>query len=386
MPSKISDAKVLIVDDAEFSREVIGKVFEKNGFSNINFAENGIVALQKTEEIEPDIVLLDLIMPELDGYEYCKRIRTSPKFFTTPILVQSAADRPDEISKAFQAGATDFVSKPINADEVMARSRVHLENKFLMQDLTDYRRRVESELKSAKETQKAILPSDTEITEIQNQYGMDIEKYFEPSSELGGDFWGIKGISHNEVAFYTVDFSGHGVTAALNTFRIHTILQEQNSFSLPPGVFLSLINSHLNNLLSVGQFATMFYGVLNTNNNTFRYSSAGAPNPIVTDANGKTKIIDGSGVPLGISKDALYENKEIDFPAGSVLMLYSDALLETRNDKGDFLQERSFAGILEENKGGESKKLMQEVLRKFSSHAKDNLIDDLTINIYRRLG
>lgn len=381
----LAESKILIIDDDSFSRAIVNEIFMAAGFSNINLAENGLIGLEKTKLLEPDLVLLDLMMPELDGFEYCKKIRKDPKFKTMPILVQSAASNPKEIKKAFRAGVTDFVSKPVNPDEVIARAKVHLENRLLVHDLELYKARVEKELSNAKKTQQSILPSVTEIKEIGVQYGLDVGVHFEPSSELGGDFWGIKSISDTKLAIYTIDFSGHGVTSALNTFRIHTILQEQNKFSLPAGAFLSVINNQLNELLETGQFATMFYGIIDIEKNIIKYSSAGAPSPFIMNSAGQVSIIDSSGLPLGVSKDTEYNTKEMKFPVGATFMMYSDALIETEDANGNLISEENLMKMLKEYSGYDSIKIIQKLVDFFHLHMKNSTPDDdLTINIYRR--
>ncbi len=380
----IKDSKILIVDDTEFSRAIMQEVFKNNGFKNIEVAVDGEDALTKTYEFFPDIVFLDLLMPKLDGFEYCRRLRKDSNFEKIPILVQSASTKAQHLADAFKAGATDFINKPINPDEVMSRAFIHLENQILLRDLRKYRKRVESELNSAKEMQVSILPSKEQILDIEDRYNVDMGECFRTSSEIGGDFWGVRGVSDNEFAVYSVDFSGHGVTSALNTFRFHTLLGEQEKIFHLPHVFVSEMNNRLADLLPVGQFATMFYAIVNVEDNIMHFISAGAPFPIILKNNGEVKVVEGSGTPLGVIKDSAYDVHEVPFYKGEVLLIYSDALTETENSSGEYITEEDLANFLKENSSLDSKSLIEKLMVQFEKHSNGRLDDDLTINIYKR--
>jgi len=379
------ESRILIVDDSEFSRSILIEIFKKNGFRNIEYAEDGEIGLEKLESFEPDIIILDIVMPKVDGFEFCERVRGCEKFSGLPILVQSGTSDPYNITKIFSVGATDFVSKPVNAEEVIVRSIVHLENKILINDLMKYRKKAEEELRNAREMQNNIVPSDDCIYKSERMYGLSIAAYFEPSFEVGGDLWGMKNISDNEVAIYSVDFSGHGVTSALNTFRLHTILQSEDSFSDDPSLFLYNVNNRLKKLLNVGQFATMIYAVINIKKNVMTYASAGHTSPIVFRENGEGEMLDSAGVPLGVARNTTYDLKETEFSKGDLVLMYSDALIETGNEQGDFLSEKDIFNLVKYSKGLDSKVIMEALLEKYHKHCGAvEQSDDLTINIYKR--
>lgn len=381
--NKIENAKILVVDDAEFSRCLIQEIFSANGFKNITLVEDGEEAIEATKELEPDLVLLDLMMPKLDGFEYCKEVRKDPRFSDTPILVQSATTSPERITKAFKVGATDFVSKPINADEMIARSKVHLQNQFLLHDLKMYQSRVKQELNDAKQMQKSTMPSDIDIKDIEKKYNLNIAEHFETSSELGGDFWGMIPISKNALGIYSVDFSGHGVMAALNTFRLHTILKEDNKIK-SPAEFLFELNNKLVPLLSSGQFATMFFGIIDMDKNEIEYSSAGAPAPFLIKENGDVDILNAVGVPLGVIKSVDYDNQKADLNSGETIVLYSDALIETEDDDGGFISEDEIKSIFKASASVSARKKLAALMQKFRAHSSNPIRDDLTINIFQR--
>ena len=137
-----------------------------------------------------------------------------------------------------------------------------LERHFLIQELTRYRLRLDHELSAARDMQRQILPSDEDAKEITNRYGCEIAAHYRPSSELGGDFWGIRNIDEDRFMLFTADFSGHGVAASLNTFRLDAIIKEMEVTSPSPADFLANINASLYTLLEAGQFATMLCAII----------------------------------------------------------------------------------------------------------------------------
>lgn len=381
---QVKHAKVLVVDDTEFSRNVIKGIFNSYGFSNVESAADGLEALEKTESYNPDIVILDLLMPKLDGFGYCKAVRENPKRKQLPILVQSAVTNPQQVAEAFKSGATDFINKPINADEVIARSVVHLMNRRLVEDLRKYRQRTETELYAAKDMQSWILPHEEDIEALAKNYHVNVAVHFEPSSELGGDFWGMKPISDDKFCMYTVDFSGHGVTAALNTFRLHTIMENHQQYFHQPDMFLFWLNDLFSDLLQTGQYATIFYGVADIKSNTLSYVAAGVPSFILIREDGAVDIMSGKGIPLGVKKGSEYVTSTCDFNPGDLLVLYSDALIETADSQNIFFSEEQISKVLLENKEEPTVKKLRRLIKEFRLHSSGALEDDLTVNLYER--
>jgi phosphoserine phosphatase RsbU/P len=221
----IRNSRILVVDDNRVNRHLLMAVLQRGGFPNVSMAEDGIDALARIEESAPDLILLDLMMPRMDGFEVCRRVRANSAWKDLPILVQSSLSSSDDRKQAFSAGATDFVTKPINATELLSRVRIHLENQALLRDLQGYRSRRQTELALARSMQERLLPPPSRLAQARTDLGLSLSAHFEPSSELGGDFWDLRRDDRNRLIVWLVDFSGHGVGAALNTFRLHAILR-----------------------------------------------------------------------------------------------------------------------------------------------------------------
>ncbi|MDR3514998.1 MAG: fused response regulator/phosphatase [Azospirillaceae bacterium] len=321
-------AAILVVEDNEINRQVLIALLRRGGFSNIGFAVDGTEALALIPEFQPDLVLLDLMMPRLDGFDVCRRLRADPRFHDLPILVQSSMKRSEDRSRAFDAGATDYVTKPINALELLARIRIHLQNRALVRRLQDYRQHHETDLALARNMQLRLLPPAARQDEVR-RLGLRLTSHFAPSSELGGDFWDLRILPDGRLAVWLVDFSGHGVGAAVNTFRLHTILRRMAMAPFDPVGHLAALNEKLCGLLQFGQFATVLVGVVDCESGQFSYASAGAPPPLVWVPGDDTpRFGNSAGLPIGIRSGATYQARQIPLPPGGRLLLYSDAASE----------------------------------------------------------
>jgi sigma-B regulation protein RsbU (phosphoserine phosphatase) len=341
----IRNSRILVVDDNRVNRHLLVAVLQRGGFFNVGTAEDGVDALARIGEAPPDLMLLDLMMPKMDGFEVCRQVRANPAWKDLPILVQSSLSSSDDRKHAFSAGATDFVTKPINATELLSRVRIHLENQALLRDLQQYRNRRQTELALARSMQERLLPPPSRLAQARVDLGLSLSAHFEPSSELGGDFWDLRRDDRDRLIVWLVDFSGHGVGAALNTFRLHAILRQMDLSNFDPAEHLREVNERVCPLLRNGQFATMLVGVVDQATDTFHYASAGAPAPMIWQPGDDVpEFGDSSGLPVGILASARYENRDIPLPVGARLFLYSDGASELWTSDDTVLGEE---GLLE---------------------------------------
>ncbi|WP_339862873.1 SpoIIE family protein phosphatase [Thalassospira alkalitolerans] len=376
------DATILIADDTMISREIIASYLRSDGFTNLVFAKDGEDALEQVRKHNPDLIILDIIMPKMDGYAVCKALRADPAYAETPIIAQTALEENEGRTRIFEDGATDLILKPLNKAELIARTRIHLENRLLVKQLQAYQERTQSELELARDMQEMLIPKPEQYRGIGMDYGMTISASFQMSSELGGDMWGLAPIDKDRLGVYIVDFAGHGLGAALNTFRLHSLIWSEEDRGEDPGTYLEALNRHLKGLLPVGQYATMLYGVIDRAKETFRYASAACTSPVLGNVKtGSTVFLDGSGVPLGVIRDAQYETRELTFTTDNFLLLYSDALIETVLDDGVFLEDdrllKMVHNIVTETNG--STDLASNLADQFMDRAPVKLHDDFTV-------
>lgn len=384
----LTDARILIVDDNLVARMVISQHLKTHGFKNFVVVENGADGIKAASEVRPELIISDLIMPGMDGFEFCSQIRADPKLSDVPILIQTAADEPETRAAVFSVGATDLVTKPLNASELLARVRIHIHNRRLIDRLSEFQRRMAEELQQARAMQDFLLPGTAEIKDLTARYPLAISSYYEPSIGLGGDMWGVREIDQHRLMVYSADFAGHGVGAALNTFRLHSFISTVKEQSEDPAIWLVQANKFLCQMLQPGQFATMFCGVMDFKAEKLRYAAAASPANLLLSAGIEDRFvpIDGTGFPLGMIGNATYENHELPFPQGSLLFLFSDALIETPDMADPVFTVEKLAEFLRNHyRDGGLDELRNKVLAHLSVQSPQKPGDDLTIVLLSHL-
>lgn len=203
-----------------------------------------------------------------------------------------------------------------------------------------------AEMALARTMQAELLPPAGELTWLERRYGFRLSAHFETSSTLGGDIWGVEPLDDSRFALWLADFSGHGISAALNTFRLHTLMEHVRLERLAPAELLSEINLRLVGLLPVGQYATMLYGIVDSQAGRFTYAGAATPHPVLVQADGRVVLGDGSGLPLGISRTVDYVERSLDLNPGALLFLASDALSEGLRAHAELFNGQSIADLV----------------------------------------
>lgn len=371
---------ILIVDDVKLSREIISHFLKQAGFENLHFAVDGLDALKKVDILNPDMLILDIFMPNMNGFEVCKWIRAEDKFKDMPIMINTAMAETENRAKAFAVGVSDLLPKPVTPFELTAKVTMHLENRIILRGLKEYHTRLERDLDTARNMQSALVPTEEVLENIHQKFNLKIEQKYESSDELGGDFWGVDILDDERILVYIVDFAGHGVSAALNTFRFHSVMS-QNRDITDPAEYLEKLNKILFRLLPVEQYATMFCGIIDTKRDKFIYSAAASTAPLIGEKKSeKLVFLDPSGFPLGMIEDANYETREVEFLKGQGLFLYSDVLIESMDQRGKMIEEEGFEAMCIDSflHMGEGLSFLGRFLKIFDMHVVRPLKDDLT--------
>ncbi len=282
----LESARVLVVDALPANRGAIIRFCRWAGMQHVREADSGADCTRLIEEFDPSIVIVGTRLTDTDCLALCQTIRSNPASFNLPVLVHASIESDDQWNDLIEAGVTDVLVKPINPGECVARVRLHVEKQALVQQLQKFRRRVESELNAARRMQMGLVPSKKRLAELEGKFDLRLQAHFEPSEELGGDYWDYFTLGKGRLGILNVDFSGHGIAAAINTFRLHTLIERIQPRGYRPSVWLSMINEALKPLLPIGQFATALYGIIDPVNQTFRFSSAGAPPVFVRGPDG----------------------------------------------------------------------------------------------------
>lgn len=329
-----------------------------------------------------DVVLLDFSLPDSFGLETVTRmLDVAPRL---PIVIMTGHDDPQFAATALESGAQDYLVKsdaPSNTVSrairyAITRKTAELERQDLSERIVAQQRVLMQEVAAARSMQFDLLPRAERLAEPLARMGLEVEAYFEPSSGIGGDLWGGMDSGDNRFCCYAFDFSGHGIGAALNVFRLHALIAEHWSPAQEPAQLLELLGRSLNGLLRRGQFATMFLGVIDCAANELTWASAGAPPPALISG-GHSAFLDSRGVPLGLLASPSYATHKVAFNPGDSLLLYSDAITDAQVDGDSFGQDRFGAMIESElNRRGEVR--VDNLLDAFHAVAPPPNDDDLT--------
>jgi hypothetical protein len=242
---------------------------------------------------------------------------------------------------------------------------------------------MDHQLAAAMALQNDMLPSSEQLTQIQGHCPLDLSSYYKPRDGVGGDIWGTEIISPQCIMIYIADFTGHGVSAALNTTRFHSFVHVELANTDKPGWLLSRLNSRLHAVLPTGQFATMFCAIIDFNMQTIEYASAGAPPQLYRKSSEDPfEVISQPSLPLGILSDMAYESQSVAFRPGGALILYTDGLVETPKPPRSLHTTESLIELLNKTNGATSLELCHLILGPFSkSTVKPD--DDVTLVVVK---
>ena len=382
----VGGQRVLIGHPRPPAVTVLRSALNMIGVRAVDVAVDGDGLLAAVADVAPDLILLHagLVLGCLD---LIAQLRAAIGGRDAPILVLGRFDGIGERRALMQAGATDLIPRPVTRPELAARLRVHLENRSLNRSLQEVIRSLQTyhtgavqRMKLARDMQLGLLPSPETCAELESRYTIRLASHFESSSELGGDIWGARALDDHRFAVFLCDFTGHGVAAALNTFRLHALLAKIDLPGDDPAQTLAAINGLLVGLLPETQFAAMLYAVIDVAVGEVTYATAGAPKPIVGLADGTLEIGASVGLPLGVSAKANYRNRRLDFPPGAFLFLFSDALFEARDWEGQII---GYNGVIDLVNGLDSDAEVEggplgQLLERYFAVMPRPLADDLT--------
>ena len=371
--------RILIVDDQNSSRVMIGSILEAAGYGDLHYAADGVEAMAAIAALDPDMVILDVMMPRKDGFDVCREVRQELRH-DLPILIQTGLRDPQQRVKAFEVGASDILLKPIDAGELVSRVALHLERRRMVDSLQRYRRRMQEELKAAAAMQRSLLTPPHAVDAIAVPRGAAISSMYRASNQLGGDLWQVFEVDEARLGIFMIDLSGHGVASAINAFRVNMIVPTLEAHRADPALWLETLNRELHDMLPVEHFATAFYGVLDGGSGRLDYAAAASPAPILLRSGGEWNALEGDGIILGCLEDAAYETRTVSLAPGDRVLLYSDALTENFRDPSASLSTgdvaECFAQVGDETDGAT---LLQSVLQRARPDAACGLSDDLTL-------
>lgn len=360
------------------------QIFSAYGFE-LTLVPDGETALASSQELKPDLIFLDVTLPGLSGFDTCLRLKEQDETKDVPVIFVTTPSDSVSTVKGFSVGAVDYVTRPFQAEEVIARITTHLKIRNLqvlleeiitnLQEEVAERKRAEealqqsmlmtqqandrmkSDLAAAARVQQALLP---EVLPVLSN--ASFAWTYQPCSELGGDSLNVFQLDADHVGLYVLDVSGHGVSASLLSVTLSRVLIPRRD---PSCLFIKAnrapeadtlispaeIASRLNRMFPMSengrQYFTLIYGILDTRNGMFRYTCAGHPPPLYLSPNQPAIPCEIGNVPIGLFEDSHYEEGTIQLQPGGRLFLYSDGVLEARNASKEFFGEARLQETLE---------------------------------------
>jgi len=338
-----TDATILIVDDEPINVQVLVNQLKLEGY-NVLTAESGMEAINIIQnDCVPDLMILDVMMPRMTGYHVCNIIRERFSLYQLPVLLLTAKNQIQDIVAGFEAGANDYLAKPFDRRELIARVDMIL----TLKEAVSKNNRLESihkELEIARRIQYSILPEN-----LPDMPGLDIQVSYKPMDLVGGDFYDFHYTDNRKIGILVADVSGHGIPASLISSMVKIAFCMQSQFFDQPDKLLMNIHSTLYGKCET-HFVAASYIYIDLDRMKLLHSNAGhSPLIILKKNTGEVITVKSKGRILGIFPDILCEMKEIDIESGDRIILFTDCVTETRNVSGEYFGDERFNEYVKNN-------------------------------------
>ncbi len=378
-------AHVLVVDDVEDNREVLARRIQRLGHSVVE-ATNGREALEQMRIDAFDLVLLDIMMPEMNGFQVLDHIRGDPRWRHIPVVVVSALDDMDSIAKCIELGAEDYLLKPFNAVLLNARVGACLEKKWLRDQEQTYLAAVREQMQLGRQIQADFMPADLPQVE-----GWEIAARFQPAYEVAGDFYDMFRLPGDRLGMLLGDVSGKGVGAALfmaltrSLLRAYSDYDTVSTLDVLNAVFLTNRYILRHHQQRTSMFATVFLGVLDVQTATLNYINAGHVPPILSRSYGQNQLLNPTGPLIGVTEDIPFVVQQVALDPGDVLLIYTDGISEAMNARHELFGSDDLLEIVAQRPASVDV-VLQRVETAVRSHiGGETPSDDVTMLALRRL-
>ena len=388
--------KVLIVDDTPENIQVLMECL-KDDYA-IAAATGGEKALElAAKEPRPDIILLDVMMPGIDGYEVCERLKADAGTERIPVIFVTALTEAGDEERGLALGAVDFITKPLNPCLVKARVRNQLELKLYRDSLeelvrertrelletTAAKQKLESDLRVAKKLQMAMLP-ERSYRDAAGRY--EICAHLEPALAVGGDLYDYFMLDGSRLCALVGDVSDKGVSAALFMVRASTVIRSEAARATTPGELLGRVNVELCKNNESCMFVTLVCVILDLDTGEMSIASGGHEMPLLGGPERTTEMLLVHGGPaLGLHEDAVFTSMEMKLDPGDSLFLYTDGVTEAFDADGLAFSEGRLLDTIAKHAGEAPEELAKMVLWElelFTGSAPQS--DDITMLALRR--
>ena len=362
---------VLIVDDNSTNIDLLVDTL-KNDY-RLGVAKNGQKALDYTEKYLPDLILLDIMMPGMNGYEVCGRLKTATRTKDIPVIFITAMTETAHKTRAFEAGALDYITKPFHTAEVKARVRTHLSLKKAR----------EHEIYIASKIQRTLLlgkpPRDID--------GIQIAQLTIPSQKVDGDFYDFFKLNNQCFDLVVGDVMGKGIPAALlgAAIKSHFLrvlnelirLTDKKEFPDPEKIISSVHSSMIDQLEDIETFVTLCYARFDMTKYLLSFVDCGHMRTIHFHADSnRCSLLRGVNMPLGFPEQEPFKQTLVSFKPGDLFVFYSDGLTEAKNQDGVLYGEKRLVDFVQKNAMIEPKELINIVRKDVVAFSQSDIFDD----------
>ena len=337
-----SDAALLVVDDNEDNRYTLTRRLNREGYRNLSTANDGRQALELLRSRKFDLVLLDIMMPELNGYQVLEQVKADAQLRDIPVIMISALEEIDSVIRCVELGAEDYLPKPFNPTLLRARVGASLEKKRLRDAVRQSLARLEQEIKGARKAQLGMLPS--RFPAVSAQQPVQVHALMDPAREVGGDLYDAFYAADGLFCFLVGDVSGKGAAAGMFMARTRSLVRMAVAELLPklapdertPAQIAEAVNRELCQDNRERMFVTLFLGFLDVQRGSLAYINAGHPLPYLRRSSGELEQVDGRPqAPLAVRTGMRYQNQTVSVHPGDTLLVCTDGVVEAMNEAGE---------------------------------------------------
>lgn len=368
MNNLIQNSKILVVDDIAENCDLIKLILKTQGCKNIYTTNNGRDAIKLIREVKPDLVLLDVIMPGMTGYEVCRELKIDNKIdYFLPIILITSLKEIQNIKEGFTSGADDYIFKPFNNEELIARINASLRTKSLYDQLQKAYNKIDYELDVIANIQKNLLPK-----KLPRNNKIKIAANFVPCSKAGGDYYDFIYLDDDYLGIIVGDVSGHGTPASVNMAMVKIAVNSLLKNIYSPKEALYQLNDCLSKYFIVDNYVTIFYGILDLKNLNFKYSMAGHIPPLYYNPS-NTSVIElntSIGYPLCLFSENEFEERMIKLLPNSQIMFLTDGIIDAENKNQEHFGLKRF----------------HKVFKKYSSLSPEEIIKNISKEVLEFTG
>src|SRR5574337_379643 len=380
-------AKILVVDDNPDNVELARAVVESAGYATATAAD-GIEALEYVKASLPDLILLDVMMPRLDGLGVLQALRNNPATSQIPVIMLTAKAAVADRVAGLQLGADDYVPKPFSGEELLARIHTLLKRSEklrylnpLMGVLGDWFsargvERLSRELEVAREIQMSLLPKVPPPTQ-----GIELGAVLHSSETVSGDFYDFLPLPDGTLGVTVGDVSGKGIPAALLMIMVRTLFRVTAADGEPPARVLSRINRYLCRDIPSSMFVTMFFCRVGPGRQLV-YGDAGHVKPVLLRKGAPPRTLEAEGTVLGVMEDAEFDERALELHPGDLLALFTDGVVESIGSDGRMLGLDGLNALLEANRDRPPQAIAEAIAGEVMK-GPGPLRDDLTLVVLR---